>query len=61
MSIAKHARASEIMNKASKGHYVKQNKFSNYGSVVTDSLLAQQEEADRRLAILLAKRNKVKA
>jgi len=61
MSIAKHARASEIMNKSTNGHYVKNNKFHDFGSVVTDSLLGQQAEADKRLAILRAKRNKVKA
>ncbi len=61
MSIAKHARASSIMAKMSKGHYVKQFKFANFGSVIEDSIFAQQQEADRRLAILTAKRNKAKA
>ena len=61
MSIAKHARASEIMNKASKGHYVKNNKFHDFGSVITDTLMGQQAEADKRLAIIRANRNKAKA
>ena len=61
MSIAKHARASEIMSKASKGHYVKQHKFANFGSVITDTIMGQQAEADRRLAIIIANRNKKKA
>jgi hypothetical protein len=61
MSIASNARASSIMAKASKGHYVKQYKFANYGSIVEDSIKAQQDEADRRLAILIANRNKAKA
>tara|TARA_B100000029_G_C17551792_1_gene950355 strand:- start:608 stop:793 length:186 start_codon:yes stop_codon:yes gene_type:complete len=61
MSIAKHARASSIMSKASKGHYVKQAKFANYGSVVEDSIFAQQAEADKRLAELQAQRKLRKA
>ena len=61
MSIASNARASSIMAKASKGYYVKQYKFANYGSIVEDSIKAQQDEADRRLAILIANRNKAKA
>ena len=61
MSIASNARASSIMAKASKGHYVKQHKFANYGSIVEDSIKAQQDEADRRLAIIIANRNKAKA
>ena len=57
MSIAKHARASSIMDKMTKGHYVKQHKFANFGSVITDTIMGQQAEADRRLAIIIAKRN----
>jgi hypothetical protein len=49
MSIAKHARASSIMSKASQGVYVKQYKFADYGSVVEDSIMSQQREADERL------------
>jgi len=49
MSIAKHAQASRIMSKASNGHYVKQFKFADYGSVVEDCIMAQQREADERL------------
>jgi len=56
MSIASNARASSIMSKASKGVYVKQSKFANYGSVVEDSIFAQQAEADKRLAELQAQR-----
>ncbi len=58
MSIAKHARASDIMNKMAKGHYVKQSKFHNFGSVVEDSILAQQKEADERLRLLRLARQK---
>ena len=61
MSIAKHARASSIMSKASKGVYVKQSKFADFGSVVEDSIFAQQAEADRRLAKIQAQRKLTKA
>ena len=59
MSIAKHAQASRIMSNLAKAKYTSANKggrFRNYGSVMTDSLLAQQEEADRRLALLQKKK-----
>ena len=56
MSIASNARASSIMSKASKGVYVKQSKFADFGSVVEDSIFAQQAEADKRLAELQAQR-----
>ena len=49
MSIASNAQASSIMTKATKGHYVRQHKFSDYGSVVEDSIMSQQREADERL------------
>mgnify|MGYP001141015305 CR=1 FL=1 len=61
MSIAKHARASSIMNKMTNGHYVKQNKFANYGSIVEDSIISQQAEADRRLKEIQAQRKLRKA
>ena len=50
MSIGKNARCSQVVKNMNKGKYVKNNSFHNFGSVVTDCLLAQQEEADRRLA-----------
>lgn len=66
MSIAKNARASQVMTDIRNGKYTsvnKRGKFANFGSVVEDSLFAQQAEADRRLkqiqaqkAQLLAKR-----
>jgi len=56
MNIAKCAQATAIMNNVKNGHYIRGSKFANYGSVVEDSLFAQQREADRRLkAIQLAK------
>jgi len=56
MSIASNARASSIMSKASKGVYVKQSKFANFGSVVEDSIMSQQMEADKRLKEIQAQR-----
>ena len=56
MSIASNARASSIMSKASKAVYVKQSKFADFGSVVEDSIFAQQAQADKRLAEIQAQR-----
>ena len=50
MSIAKNARCSQVMQDVNGGKYVKNNRFHNFGSVATDCLLAQQAEADKRLA-----------
>jgi len=59
MSIAKHAQASRIMSNLAKAKYTSANKggkFRDYGSVMEDSLFAQQEEADRRLLLLQKKK-----
>jgi hypothetical protein len=59
MSIAKHAQASRIMANLSKAKYTSANKggkFHDYGSVLEDSLLAQQAHAERRYALLQKKR-----
>ena len=56
MSIASNARASSIMSKSTKGHYVKQFKFADFGSVVEDSIQAQQAQADARLAEIQSQR-----
>ena len=61
MSIAKHARASSIMNKMGNGHYVKQNKFADYGSIAEDSIMGQQMLADKRLKEIQAQRKLRKA
>ena len=48
MSIAKNARASQVMTDIQNGKYTsvnKRGKFTNFGSVITDSLFAQQAEA----------------
>jgi hypothetical protein len=52
MSIAKNARASEVMSKVKGGHYVSMGKFANFGSVPEDSIyystmLAQKADAKR--------------
>lgn len=57
MSIAKNARASQVMTDIQNGKWTsvnKRGKFANFGSVVTDSLFAQQAEAERRLAEIRA-------
>ena len=56
MNIAKCAQATSIMNNVKSGHYIRGAKFANYGSVITDSLFAQQREADRRLKELRAQK-----
>ena len=57
MSIAKNARASQVMTDIQNGKWTsvnKRGKFANFGSVVEDSLFAQQAEAERRLAEIRA-------
>jgi hypothetical protein len=49
-------RKSSIMDRVKSGAYIKQFKFANYGSVVEDSIKAQQRQADRRLLQIQAKR-----
>ena len=56
MNIAKCAQATSIMNNVKSGHYIRGAKFAKYGSVVTDSIFAQQREADRRLKEIKAAR-----
>lgn len=56
MSIAKNARASQVMNEIKDGKYTpanKQGKFANYGSVPEDSIyyhtmLAQKADQQRK-------------
>ena len=53
MSIAKNAQERKVMTDIQNGKYTsvnKRGKFANFGSVVTDSLFAQQAEAQKRLA-----------
>lgn len=49
MNIAKCAQATSIMNNVKNGHYIRGAKFANFGSVVTDSIFAQQKEAQLKL------------
>ena len=56
MSIAKNARCSQIIREVEGGRFVKNSKFHNFGSVVTDSIFAQQKEADKRLLEIQAQR-----
>ena len=52
--------ASSIALKISNGAYVNNSSFSDFGSVVTDSIMAQQAEADRRLKQIQERRKKSK-
>ena len=56
MSLAKSARASQVARNVKNGYYIQMSKFANYGSVIEDSIIAQQKEADRRLAEIQAQR-----
>jgi len=56
MNIAKCAQATSIMNNVKSGHYIRGAKFANYGSVVEDSIIAQQRAADLRLKELRAQK-----
>ena len=56
MNIAKCAQATSIMNNVKNGHYIRGAKFANYGSVIEDSIIAQQREADRRLKAIKLQR-----
>ena len=56
MSIAKNARCSQIIREVEGGKFVKNSKFHNFGSVIEDSIFAQQAQADRRLAEIQAQR-----
>jgi hypothetical protein len=44
------------MNNVKSGSYIRGAKFANFGSVVTDSIFAQQAEADKRLKQIQAER-----
>ena len=57
MSSSTSSRSSNIMTNVKNGVYVRMTKFANYGSVVEDSIQAQQREADRRLKEIQAQRS----
>lgn len=51
---------SQIANNVLNGVYIRQRKFANWGSVVEDSIFAQQKEFERKLAMIQqAKKDKV--
>ena len=60
MSSAKCARTSDIARNIKNGAYISMRKFHNYGSVIEDSIKAQQAEADRRLRLIQERRAKAK-
>ena len=60
MSIAIHARSSQVMSNVSNGTYVKGSKFSNFGSIAEDSIyyhtmLAQKADKERAERIAQSK------
>jgi hypothetical protein len=60
MSVSKNARCSEIMEKMTRGNYVKQGKFADFGSVPEDSIyyhtkLAEKADAERAERIAQSK------
>ena len=61
MNIAKCAQATSIMNNVRNGHYIRGMKFANFGSVIEDSIIAQQKEADRRLREIQLRKAKITA
>ena len=56
MNVAKCARSSQVARNVKSGFYVNMKKFANYGSIIEDSIIAQQREADRRLKEIQAKK-----
>jgi hypothetical protein len=56
MSTAKNAQCSQIARNVERGNYVKQYKFSNFGSVAEDTIQGQQRLADERLRQIQAQR-----
>lgn len=49
MNIAKCAQATSIMNNVKNGHYIRGAKWMGFGSVIEDSIFAQQREAEIKL------------
>jgi len=56
MNVAKCARASQVARNVKSGFYVNMKKFANYGSIIEDSIIAQQREADRKLKEIQARK-----
>jgi len=55
--MSKNSRISQIMKNMESGKYQKQFKFANFGSVVEDSIVAQQAQADQKLKEIQAQRS----
>lgn len=55
-NIAKCTRTSQLMTNIKNGVYVGMQKFANYGSVIEDSIVAQQRQADQRMLEIQAQR-----
>jgi len=53
-NIARCARASQIARNVKNGAYINMGKFANFGSIVEDSIFAQQREADLKLQKIIA-------
>ena len=51
---AKCARMSEVARNVKNGVYLSMQRFANYGSVVEDSIVAQQREADLKLQKIIS-------
>ncbi|MCH1612549.1 MAG: hypothetical protein L7S72_04560 [Flavobacteriales bacterium] len=60
-NIAKCTRTSQLMTNIKNGVYVGMQKFANYGSVIEDSIVAQQRQADQRMLEIQAQRELRKA
>lgn len=51
---AKCARMSEVARNIKNGVYLSMQRFANYGSVVEDSIVAQQKQAELKLEKILS-------
>ena len=51
---AKCARMSEVARNVKNGVYLSMQRFANYGSVVEDSIFAQQKQANLKLEKILS-------
>lgn len=60
-NIAKCTRTSQLMTNIKNGVYIGMQKFANYGSVIEDSIVAQQRQADQRMLEIQAQRELRKA
>ena len=51
---AKCARMSEVARNVKNGVYLSMQRFANYGSIVEDSIVAQQKQAELKLEKILS-------